>query len=285
MDLLAASTLIFQLALLGLVLWAVIELTRGSRAISVALFIGLPVLILPLILQTEWNGWFNLAKSMTMIFVGAYLTAMRLGLRSRAFTTLFSLLFLLNIVEATARDFSSGHWLNFAAGLLVIGLLPAPQTLRVDERHSISYPTSWWFIAAYSVWNFCFLFSYESVRGYQGDYTYIAALLLAVPIFAALRLGAHRYTQARAYSLAFCITMTEASVVALPEAWPLAEASLFSPLAHQGLSAVSLMVGAVAWWQVRRSPQEYRITLLASVLGLPSRLRSAGSSRRPALAA
>ncbi|MEM7155584.1 MAG: DUF5692 family protein [Myxococcota bacterium] len=278
MDLLSVSTLTLQLALLGLVLWAVIELTRGSRSMSVALFIVLPVAILPLILQTEWNGWFNLAKSMTMIFVGVYLTAMRLGLRSRAFTVLFSLLFLLNIVEATAQDFSSGHWLNFAAGLLVIGLLPAPQTLRVDDRHSLSYPTSWWFIAAYTVWNFCFLFSYESVRGYQGDYTYIAALLLAVPIFAALRLGAHRYTQARAYSLAFCITMTEASVVALPEAWPLAEASLFSPLAHQALSAVSLVVGVVAWWQIRRSPQQFGTTLWGSLVQLPK-------PTRPALAA
>ncbi len=255
----------YQVVGLALLLYAVIDLTGRSKTMSLLLFVIFPVALLPLILATEWNGWFNVAKTLTMFFVGVYLTMMRYYFRSKPFTVFFSLLFLLNIVEATLQDLDAGHLINFISGLLIIAMLPTPNLLRVTDKGDMTYPTSWSFIAAYSLWNFCFLFSYTSVRGFAGDYTLIAAVLLLVPIGFAIRFGAKAYTQARAYSLAFCITMIEASLARMPESWPLTGEVLYSAGAHLVLSIFTLLVVIGSWLLLwRKRPAEYRMTLFGT---------------------
>ncbi len=283
MELHVLSTFAYQMVLLALVLWAVTILARGSRAISVLLFIVLPVLILPLLLQTEVNGWFNLAKSLSIVFAGVHVTLMRVGLRQRPVTALFALLFLLNIVEVSVQDLSSGHWLNGIAAVLVMAMLPSLGRVSIDDDDEMVYPTSWSFIIAYSVWNLCFSFSYESVRGYRGDYVFIAAVFLLLPLIVALRRGAHRYTQARAYSLTFGITMIEATSLRVPEAWPFTEGMLYSPVAYQIASAVSLAVAVGAWAiLLRRHPSQARATLIGAALGRLRPTRASQTEGAPA---
>ncbi len=264
MDVQAIAFVVYQTVGLALLLYAVIDLAGRSRTMSLLLFVVFPVALLPLILTTERNGWFHVARTLTMLFVGAYLTVMRCWFRTKPFTVFFALLFVLNIAEAAFQDLGSGHLVNFVSALLVIGMLPAPNLLGVDDQRTVVYPTSWCFIVVYSLWNFCFLFSYTSVRGFSGDYTLIAAVLLLVPIGFAVRFGAKTYTQARAYSLAFCITMVEVSLERLPESWPLTGEVLYSTGAHGVLSVFTLLVAIGGWLLLwRRRPAEYRMTLFA----------------------
>ena len=199
--------LILLLSMFTLVFYAVHELSAKSKLMSYILFLIFPAIMLPLILTTEWNGWFNVAKTTTMIFVGAFITVVRFQLRHVVFYAIVACLLPLNIAEAALKDFEVGRMLDFVSGSIVILLLPRLTSARVDRdlARSFVYPTSWSFLIAYNVWHMSFMYRYVSFRGHAGDYVLLNISLLLIPLLIAATRGPARWLQARAYTLAFSI--------------------------------------------------------------------------------
>lgn len=170
------------------------ELLRRYRRAALVLFLlSLPVLLVP-----NGNGVFMQIKTISVLVPICFLIYARVN--PRALTPVSYLIYgviILNIVEASVIDVMTGNYLNLAAGLGLILLLPRPgEAWRIAGRHrnfELALPAYWPFL--YTTWNLCFLYSARI-----GTFGYAIPLLLAPFLYAAVLRRNDWYFQARAYS-------------------------------------------------------------------------------------
>lgn len=133
---------------------------------SALAWIVVPVLLTPLWLQigkTHHWSWFLWAKTWSVILACAWFAycAARPTMSPRFVAVTVHLFLGLNIFEAVVMDWSRGAPVNAIAGLVLIASLALVRTPRVEadaSRAEITIDLGWSWIAAYSVWNACFVY-------------------------------------------------------------------------------------------------------------------------------
>ncbi|GGX45111.1 hypothetical protein [Saccharospirillum salsuginis] len=170
------------------------ELLRRYRHAAMVLFLlSLPVLLVP-----NGNGLFMQIKTVSVLVPICFLIYARVNAGAlKPVSFLIYGVIILNIVEASVIDMMTGNYLNLAAGLGLILLLPRPgESWRVAGRHrnfELALPTYWPFL--YTTWNLCFLYSARI-----STFGYAIPLLLAPFLYAVALRRSDWYFQARAYS-------------------------------------------------------------------------------------
>jgi Family of unknown function (DUF5692) len=140
---------------------------RLPPLVSAALWIVVPLALTPVWLSNaaayEWT-WFPWVKTWSVALACAWISLCCASSRIPARwagLTLWAFL-VLNILEAAARDALQGHWLNAAAGILVVAAsLPGDHHGNHTDRagfHVLDYDLPWLWIASYAVWHNCFIY-------------------------------------------------------------------------------------------------------------------------------
>jgi len=138
---------LYWLIVYGLVLYAVYELTTKSKTGTILITL-MPLLLLPLLLETKFNGWFNILKSFTMLFVLLYVTIIRLVFKKAKMLAFLGILLYLNILEAIVKDVEMGNYFNVLTGCILLIVLSLPNRITL-KRHKncnveqVAYPMSW----------------------------------------------------------------------------------------------------------------------------------------------
>lgn len=260
------STQIYWLAIYAIILMGVSELTTKSKSATILIVI-FPFLIIPMLAGTTFNGWFNIAKSFTLVFVVIYGTIVRFNFKKKWAMIVLALMLHLNILEAVLKDLQSANFINVISGVIVLLLLPWPSKLKISEKTGqkpaqISYPMSWVAIIAYCLWHMCFMYSYESVRGIKGDYLWLNIVLLGIPLLVAFYQNHKVFFQVRLYTLAFVVILVEATLTRQPEIWPLSP-NLYSPTVYMMISIfVFLSCCGCIGYLIKKQPQQLADTPL-----------------------
>jgi hypothetical protein len=199
--------LLTYLILAGLLL--AYELLRRSAVAAWACFLVLPICLTPywLGVNASYVDLFQWIKLYSVFLGACWVTAVRftaIGHRPWAFHVLF-LLLVINIAEAILKDCFSGtatHYLNAAAGLLLVRTLPSGLDTMAVDAHGAHRDLHWriplpW-IVGYTIWNWVFLYAhYPQHAGSQ------TAVLASALIVGAIR--PERWLQARAITFAVCL--------------------------------------------------------------------------------
>lgn len=229
------NILMWCVVTMGLIL--VNELTRANKWIALFFFVLLPI-VLPLVLwypvtATPGTGastgtWFHWVKVYSALAgcLGFMLIRYNKKLSTNKFMLMFPPLILsINILEACIRDFQvyamhangqiidgvvmmSGSWniMNGIAGILCILTISGWSGIYVtrDKKHDMIWPDMlWWWIIAYDLWNFAYVYNCVSDHAFYAG----AALLISctIPAFF-IRRGA--WLQHRAHTLALWMMFT-----------------------------------------------------------------------------
>jgi len=268
------SWLMFFAVLGGLMLFN--EIGRYNKYTGIALFVILPI-VLSIFVWPQTSGpdsgqstanWFQWAKTYSalagcIIFMGLRFSKKMQG--KRWYYILPPAILSVNILEAVVREFQvrgmngvidgmtyiGGSWniMNGIAGILNIlticgwfGII-----VSTDKQKDMIWPDMLWFwIIAYDLWNFAYLYNCVTDRAFYGG----AALLLSctIPAFF-IKKGA--WLQHRAQTLGLWMML----VMSVPEfftAGKFAVASSHNPDAYMFVSVISLVFNAgVAVYQIR----------------------------------
>lgn len=265
------------------------ELTRRCKDIAVFTFVVLP-LILTLTLwlpktATPGTGastgtWFHWVKVYSALLgcVGFMLIRYNPKLSKNKFALLFPPIILsVNILEACIRDFQvfamnatgqvvdgvvmiSGPWniMNGIAGILNILAISGWMGIFIsrDENRDMLWPDMlWWWIIAYDLWNFAYVYNCVSDHAFYAG----AALLVSctIPAFF-IRRGA--WLQHRAHTLAIWMMFTM-SVPAFVQDSQWSVSASHDPKALFAVSFIALLVNVMVityhFWKVfkfKRNP-------------------------------
>ena len=156
------------------------------------------------------EGWFRWAKSLSVIIPVSFLNITRLAHRHpidslKAFTkkwpmwTLYVVI-LVNIMQATIKDFTLGNTLNGTVGLIVALTMPiTPDQWKIEKETKFNdfifnFTTFWCFL--YTIWNIAFVY------GEKPAYVAHVTCILLVPLaYAVVFKRPDLWYSARAYTL------------------------------------------------------------------------------------
>lgn len=223
------------LMLLGVIaaLMLLNELARLNKWTAVACFVALPV-ILTLFVWPKTAGagsstgtWFHWVKVYSALAgcIGFLLIRMIPKIEKSKFTMIFPPLILsVNILEACIRDFqcfglngvvdgvvmTGGPWniMNGVAGIINIITITGFMGIYVsqDKKRDMIWPDMLWFwIIAYDLWNFAYVYNCVSDHSF-----YAGAALLIAPTLAEFFIRKGAWLQHRAQTLAFWMMFTMA---------------------------------------------------------------------------
>lgn len=179
------------------------SLFRHFKLLTLAVFIVLPIILLPVwIIEYHFN-WFFWVKMFSVTFGISLLFVCGNTKLSQSpwMYTIIWLAFAINIAEAMLYDvLATNHlqYINVLTGIILIITLPGPSTMKIDEstpEHDFSWDISYGWIVAYTLWNWIFV--YGNWPG-MGARHHIA--VLGASLFVALF---HRtlWAEARAFTL------------------------------------------------------------------------------------
>ena len=252
------------------------ELTRASRTAGIALFIALPIVLTIFVWPNTATGsatgsWFHWVKVYSALAGCVGFMALRYIPRfakNRYWLMFPAAILAINILEAVIRDFEvyslqgmhdgvmmvGGPWniMNGIAGILNILTICGWAGIYIAQgrrgARTMIWPDMLWFwIIAYDLWNFAYV--YNAV----GDHAFYAgaALLIACTI-PAFFITKGSWLQHRAQTLAFWMMFTMAVPAFVGSSMFAVEAS-HDPGALFTMSALSLVANvAVVIYQVRR---------------------------------
>lgn len=180
------------------------ELCRHSKAAAYTVFFVLPVVLIPVFLNSGFDGVFRWVKLYSAVAGAAFFTLVRFNGLDRFKWARFTVaaILVVNILEAVTQDYSSGtlpNLLNAAAGILNAVTVSRWAGIVRDERapHDMLWPgmTLGWIIA-YDLWNITIVY-----LNFPNTVMFTLAILVA-PTLAALVIKKGTWMQARAYTLA-----------------------------------------------------------------------------------
>ncbi|KAB3525907.1 DUF5692 family protein [Alkaliphilus serpentinus] len=195
------------------VLLALNEATRRSKALSIAVYCGLPVVLGVLVYLgvlgsptgNTWFGWVKVVSALTGVYGFMLIRFTKLG--ERRFAAIFPVTILaLNIAEAVYREFEvfatykvlevdpggililGGLWniMNAVAGILCIVTLTGFAGIKVsrDKTRDMIWPDmTWGYIIGYTLWNFTYVYNCISTRSMYAGFGILLAALIAEYFF------------------------------------------------------------------------------------------------------
>ncbi len=184
------------------------EFCRRKISYSILVLV-IYALSLPLWLG-ELADWFRISKTISMLVPVLFLAVARYAyqkhsnnyflalLRKKWLMSFFYFMTLLNILEATAKDFTSLNYANALCGIVLIITLARANNWRIknNEKNDIlvNMPMAWCLL--YSTWNLAFVYAERP------DYlAHSFCLLLAPIIYATIFKRADLWMSARVYTL------------------------------------------------------------------------------------
>lgn len=232
--------------------------------------------VIPVVLTIFWwptstvgtasAGWFPIVKQYSALAGSLSLVALQLSQRLRTKTWYLAippLILALNIAEAVVRDFQclgihgvdpsqgmvtwGGPWnvMNGVAGILNLLAISGWVGIFVSkgkERAIIWGDLTIWWIIAYDLWNFAYVYNCLADRAWYSG----VALLAACTIPALMRFGRGSWIQYRAYTL----TLWSAVVLTFPHFMQdsmFAHRSAHNPTAMLLVSGASLLVNVLVF--------------------------------------
>lgn len=201
------------------------ELSRKSKKLSYVLYFIIPIVFIPIFINSGITHWFRWVKLYSAILGAAWFTLIRftkLGEKKWA-RFIAAAILCLNIGEACMQDFSMGYLpnvLNAIGGVLNIVVLSRWSAITPDNTKTkdMVWPgmTTFWIIA-YDIWNITFVY-----LNFPEHASYHLMVLLSCTI-PALFIKKGTWLQARAFTLASWMMylfifegFINANVVALP---------------------------------------------------------------------
>lgn len=194
-----------------LLLMVIIESMRNHYRFANVFWMA-SLLTFPLWLMGGVVGWFRWAKILSVILPTIFVGFTRVAhvenkkgklwdmcRKPAAIWFLYGILFL-NIMEATVKDFSTGHLFNAMCGFLLCVTIPFPMKFwKIDtagKGELLAYTTAFWNFA-YTTWNMCFVYG-ESPQYFAAS----VCILLAAEIYPLIKGRPELYITARIYTLA-----------------------------------------------------------------------------------
>ena len=195
-------------------LWVVInELTRKSKAASIAAYCVLPLVLAILVFTNvlgsptgkTWFAWVKVVSALAGVCGFMLIRFTNLG--KTKFAAIFPVSILsINIAEAVYREFEifqtfkemtvdpggivvlGGPWniLNAIAGILCIVTLTGFVGITVsrDQSKDMIWPDmTWMYIVGYTLWNFAYVYNGISTRSMYAGFSILAAALIAEFVF------------------------------------------------------------------------------------------------------
>lgn len=224
---------------------------RLSPWVSVALLVAVPAALTPYWLDGHAPA-FSAVKVYSVVVAALYIQSLRLThLADRPVGRAIAVLVLaVNIVEAIVVDALAGRALSALAGVMVILLQASPKAVRVPHtgaRREVIYDVGGWWLAAYTAWNFGFVY------GTRPEMAAFGLAHLIAPLVASAG-NAGRWPQARALTLSllmiFRMSTQPPYLVLVPE-WN-------SPLIRSALHVGAFAVALVAAWRTARNAMSTR---------------------------
>jgi hypothetical protein len=137
--------------------------------------------------ESRWLNWFEIAKLLGALAGIAAISAFQYSCPalSQSWHTLCSVLLVINIGEAVARDCQSGLMFlgNAFCGIVLLLKLPHfdPQIIGGQGSGLLEYPLSWSWIGMYTSWNACFTYGFN--LSWSTRFQLSSAIFLAVLFF------------------------------------------------------------------------------------------------------
>jgi uncharacterized protein with PQ loop repeat len=189
------------------------EATRRSKAISIAVFCVLPVVLALLVYNgvlgsptgKTWFGWVKVVSALIGVYGFMLIRFTNLG--NKKFAVYFPVTILsLNIAEAVYRELEvfqtykvmttdvsgvvmmGGYWnvFNAIAGILTIVTLTGFVGIRVskDKSRDMIWPDmTWMYIWGYTLWNFAYVYNCISTRSMYAGFGILLAAMIAEYVF------------------------------------------------------------------------------------------------------
>lgn len=194
--------------------WVLInELARKSKAVSIAAFCVLPVVLAVLVSMgilgsptgKSWFGWVKVVSALIGVYGFMLIRHTKLGLKK--FAIYFPVTILsLNIAEAVYREFEvfmnykvmvtdasgvvmmGGYWnvLNAIAGIITIVTLTGFVGIKVskDKSKDMVWPDmTWMYIVGYTLWNFAYVYNCISTRSMYAGFGILVAAMISEFVF------------------------------------------------------------------------------------------------------
>ena len=181
------------------------------------IIVGLMPLSIPF-WGNQLTGWFRWAKSLSVIIPTSLVNLSRLAhlhphpkwqtlTKKWPMWTLYVVI-VINILQASIKDFSLGNYFNGIAGIILIATIPiTPENWNIDPENKNDFcfglSKPWCFL--YTTWNIAFV--------YAENPSYVAHVtcILFVPLwYAIIQDKPHLWYQARAYTLALSLFIRSA---------------------------------------------------------------------------
>jgi hypothetical protein len=186
-----------------------LALVAGVRRLPPALTIALLLAVLPVALCFRAKGddeasIFSLVKLASVVAGAAYFQALRItrwAERPLGRAAVHAIL-AVNIIEAVVSEAAQGGIVNPAVGVILVLTQAPPSAVRVDRRRDgaeFRYGLGGRWLAAYTAWNFAFIYGRDS-HGAKGVFAALAVVHLLVPLLA-MRGNGGLYIEARALVL------------------------------------------------------------------------------------
>lgn len=190
-------------AFLLVFLLAANEICRRFKAAPYIAFFILPVVLIPLFMESGFDTMFRWVKLYSAVVGGIFFTLIRFNGLDKYRWARFAVAAILaiNILEACTQDYSNHHLantLNALAGVLNIVTISRWAGIRRGPQapHDMLWPgmTIGWIIA-YDIWNFTFVY-----LNFPNTALFTLMLVIA-PTLAAIFIAKGTWMQARAYTL------------------------------------------------------------------------------------
>ena len=207
--------IVFFAALLTLVTFL---LAKAPAGWNVVFFTAVSILIPSYLVATSFQtleGFFGPIKFLTLCVTVLLIAGLRFwGWRRKPLArTLFYLIVVVNIAEAVGFETldlalggperkMGGNVLNVLAGIILVLTQALPRKVSVSDSpdRGLRYDLGVFWILAYTLWDFTFLYGTNPPDRPTGEWTGLAVIHLSAPLFLMGRDGA-LYAQMRVYSL------------------------------------------------------------------------------------
>ncbi len=199
---------LFSMAGYFLLLLGIIEIMRRKYHFSHYLWLA-SLITIPLWIGSV-VGWFRWFKMLSVLIPVIILGFARIANydKKKSFWKLFQgpwvLYFFyavinLNILEATVKDFSLGHYFNVIPGLILIFTVPWPKKYWEISKGKygdvLAYTTIRWSLL-YTIWNACFVYGESPAYFFSS-----CCILMAAVVYPILKGKPELYMTSRIYSL------------------------------------------------------------------------------------